>query len=66
MTLAEAWEVVGLVPPVDVDELKKKKRELLGRWHPDKAQSEGAKKKYQQRFVRIQKAFELIAKEAPA
>jgi len=48
------YQVLGVAPDSSKDEIKKKYRSLIMKYHPDKCHDDGTK------FKQIQKAFEMI------
>jgi hypothetical protein len=59
---AEALELFGLPATATRDELKRTWREILQRWHPDKAGSDAARGEYHIRFLAYKEAYEVLCR----
>jgi hypothetical protein len=57
---AEALELFGLSEATTPDELKQAWREILQRWHPDKAPDEPRRLEYHLRFLAYKEAYERL------
>lgn len=57
---ADALELFDLPPAASRDELKHAWRQLLQRWHPDKAPDECRRAEYQVRFLAYKTAYERL------
>lgn len=53
-------KVLGLDEDADEDEIKAAYRELVKRYHPDKASSEAEKTRFNKKFLKIQAAWEYL------
>lgn len=58
--LKKAYEILGCDENVTKSELRKIKRNLMLKWHPDKA-PEGKEKEFNEKFQEINWAYDLIA-----
>lgn len=55
-----ALELFGLAPTASRDDLKQAWRDVLQRWHPDKAPDKAATAEYHVRFLAYKAAYELL------
>lgn len=58
----DALELFGLPATATREELKHAWRELLQRWHPDKARGEATRAEYQVRFLAYKTAYERLCR----
>lgn len=58
---SDALELFELAPTATRDELKRAWRDVLQRWHPDKAPSEATRPEYHLRFLAYKAAYERLA-----
>jgi len=60
MTLAEAWRILHLTPPVTEPELKSAYRQLAKQLHPDRYASFDRKIWAGEKFIRLKEAYDLL------
>ncbi|CAI8011233.1 DnaJ homolog subfamily C member 22 [Geodia barretti] len=55
-----AYDVLGLEQGTEFEEVRKRYKELAGKWHPDHHLGEQMKKKAQEKFMKYETAYKVL------
>ena len=66
MTVWEAYDVLGLGPDADMEEVRRAYKDLLKRYHPDNNVniSPQSEKEYRERFECVREAYDTIINQS--